>query len=199
MRVDSRLEFTHRMHGARTKRPVNGTRSIVISRRRSVDETKNMRLAGSGLRTIVVTLDPKRNESQPDAPAAMMRKLGHRVDIVGYDLGSSAGRSTSRWSRPANIWRSAGTPSGGCASVRSWSPRASCCASRWAACPALDPEMGADDFILMPVTRRRAGGAAAAAAGARQTPGLAAADSLRRGRARLRDAAGLRRAAARWA
>ena len=39
--------------------------------------------------------------------------------------------------------------------------------------------------------RRRAGGAAAPAARARQAPGLAAAGPLRRGRARLRDAAGL--------
>ena len=50
-----------------------------------------MRLVGSGLRTIVVTLDPKRNESQTDAPAALLRGLGHAVEVVGYDLAELRG------------------------------------------------------------------------------------------------------------
>src|SRR4026209_1448994 len=50
-----------------------------------------MRLVGTGLRTIVVTLDPKRNESQSDAPAALLRSLGHQVEVVGYDLAELRG------------------------------------------------------------------------------------------------------------
>ena len=42
-----------------------------------------MRLLASGLRTLVVTLDPKRNELQKDAPAAMLRALGHADEVVG--------------------------------------------------------------------------------------------------------------------
>src|SRR5947208_15230538 len=50
-----------------------------------------MRPVGSGLRTLVVTLDPKRNELQKDAPAAMLRALGHAVEVVGYDLAEIRG------------------------------------------------------------------------------------------------------------
>src|SRR6478752_1974806 len=50
-----------------------------------------MRPVGSGLRTLVVTLDPKRNELQKDAPAAMLRVLGHGVEVVGYDLAELRG------------------------------------------------------------------------------------------------------------
>ena len=50
-----------------------------------------MRPVGSGLRTLVVTLDPKRNELQKDAPAAMLRSLGHGVEVVGYDLAELKG------------------------------------------------------------------------------------------------------------
>jgi hypothetical protein len=50
-----------------------------------------MRLLSSGLRTLVVTLDPKRNELQKDAPAAMLRTLGHTVEVVGYDLAELKG------------------------------------------------------------------------------------------------------------
>src|ERR1051325_11772666 len=50
-----------------------------------------MRLLASGLRTRVCTLDPKRNELQTDAPAAMLRALGHSVEVVGYDLAELKG------------------------------------------------------------------------------------------------------------
>src|SRR5215467_7074952 len=50
-----------------------------------------MRLVGSGLRTAVVTLDPKRNESETDAPAVMLRSLGHDVEVIGYDLAELRG------------------------------------------------------------------------------------------------------------
>src|SRR5262245_66258378 len=50
-----------------------------------------MRLLASGMRTLVVTLDPKRNEHQKDTPAAMLRSLGHSVEVVGYDLAELRG------------------------------------------------------------------------------------------------------------
>src|SRR5580692_9980601 len=45
-----------------------------------------MRLVGSGLRVMVVTLDPARSASRSDSPAALLRGLGHDVNVVGYDL-----------------------------------------------------------------------------------------------------------------
>ena len=54
-------------------------------------DLKTCGLSASGLRTLVVTLDPKRNELQKDAPAAMLRALGHAVEVVGYDLAELKG------------------------------------------------------------------------------------------------------------
>ena len=45
-----------------------------------------MRVPSSGLRAIVVTLEPGRSQARPDAPAALLRALGHDVTVVGYDL-----------------------------------------------------------------------------------------------------------------
>jgi hypothetical protein len=45
-----------------------------------------MRLVGSGLRAIVVTLDPGRSQARPESPASLLSALGHDVTIVGYDL-----------------------------------------------------------------------------------------------------------------
>src|ERR1700744_4699567 len=46
----------------------------------------HMRVVGSGLRAIVVTLDPGRSQSRPESPASLLRALGHDVTVVGYDL-----------------------------------------------------------------------------------------------------------------
>ena len=110
-----------------------------------------MHLVGSGLRTIVVTLDPKRNESQDDAPAVMLRKLGHAVEVVGYDLAELHGAvdvALVEAGEHLEIGRHA---------IRRLRERAELAATRILLCidvarvSGLDPEMGADDFILMPV------------------------------------------------
>src|SRR5262245_6060327 len=111
-----------------------------------------MHLVGSGLRTIVVTLDPKRNESQDDAPAVLLRKLGHEVEVVGYDLAELRGSvdvALVEAGEHLEIGRHA---------IRRLRERTDLAAARILLCldvarvSGLDPEMGADDFILMPVT-----------------------------------------------
>jgi DNA-binding response OmpR family regulator len=111
-----------------------------------------MHLVGSGLRTIVVTLDPKRNESHDDAPAALLRKLGHEVEVVGYDLAELRGGTDVALVEAGEhleIGRHA---------IRRLRDRPELVATRILLCidvarvSGLDPEMGADDFILMPVS-----------------------------------------------
>jgi DNA-binding response OmpR family regulator len=111
-----------------------------------------MRPVGSGLRTLVVTLDPKRNELQKDAPAAMLRGLGHAVEVVGYDLAEIRGPVDVvlvEAGEHLEIGRHA---------IRRLRQRPELVAARILLCidvgrvSGLDPEMGADDFILMPVS-----------------------------------------------
>jgi DNA-binding response OmpR family regulator len=111
-----------------------------------------MRLVGSGLRTIVVTLDPKRNELQSDAPAALLRGLGHEVEVVGYDLAELRGAvdvALVEAGEHLEIGRHA---------IKRLRQRSELAATRIlllievARVSGLDPEMGADDFILMPVS-----------------------------------------------
>jgi len=111
-----------------------------------------MRPVGSGLRTLVVTLDPKRNELQKDAPAAMLRGLGHAVEVVGYDLAEVRGAVDVvlvEAGEHLEIGRHA---------IRRLRQRPELLAARILLCielgrvSGLDPEMGADDFIMMTVT-----------------------------------------------
>jgi DNA-binding response OmpR family regulator len=111
-----------------------------------------MHLVGPGLRTIVVTLDPKRNESHDDAPAVLLRKLGNAVEIVGYDLAELRGAvdvALVEAGEHLEIGRHA---------IRRLRERPELVATRILLCidvarvSGLDPEMGADDFILMPVS-----------------------------------------------
>ena len=111
-----------------------------------------MRLLASGLRTLVVTLDPKRNESHKDAPAATLRALGHAVEVVGYDLAELKGPvdvALVEAGEHLEIGRHA---------IKQLRQRPDLVATRILLCielgrvTGLDPEMGADDFILMPVS-----------------------------------------------
>jgi DNA-binding response OmpR family regulator len=111
-----------------------------------------MRLVGSGIRTIIVTLDPRRNESQADSPAALMRKLGHQVEVVGYDLAELEGAvdiALVEAGEHLEIGRHA---------IKRLRQRPEMVATRILLCievarvSGLDPEMGADDFILMPIS-----------------------------------------------
>ena len=82
-----------------------------------------MRSVGSPQRIVVVTLDRGQNDVRADAPATILRNLGHQVLVAGYDFAE-----LDRKGPPADIAVvEVGRVSG------------------------LDPETGADDFILMPV------------------------------------------------
>ena len=111
-----------------------------------------MRPVGSGLRTLVVTLDPKRNELQKDAPAAMLRSLGHAVEVVGYDLAELKGGvdvALVEAGEHLEIGRHA---------IRRLRQRPELVATRILLLHRGGPRVrsgsgdGADDFILMPVS-----------------------------------------------
>src|SRR6185312_6317400 len=114
-----------------------------------------MRLVGSGLRAIVVTLDPERSQSRSESPAALLRGLGHNVTVVGYDLAEIESLNgvvdvaVVEAGEHLEIGRHA---------IRRLRQRPDLVATRILLCievgrvSGLDPEMGADDFILMPVS-----------------------------------------------
>jgi DNA-binding response OmpR family regulator len=114
-----------------------------------------MRSVGSGLRTIVVTLDPGRSQARTDSPAALLRSLGHEVAVVGYDLAEldpNAGMAdvaVVEAGEHLEIGRHA---------IKRLRQRSDLVAARILLClevarvSGLDPEMGADDFILIPIT-----------------------------------------------
>ncbi|HSY39945.1 MAG TPA: hypothetical protein VLA79_10475, partial [Polyangia bacterium] len=114
-----------------------------------------MRLVGSGLRAIVVTLDPGRSQARPESPASMLRSLGHDVTVVGYDLAELdalsgvADVAVVEAGEHLEIGRHA---------IKRLRQRPDLVATRILLClevarvSGLDPEMGADDFILIPVS-----------------------------------------------
>jgi DNA-binding response OmpR family regulator len=114
-----------------------------------------MRLVGSGLRVMVVTLDPARSASRSDSPAALLRGLGHDVNVVGYDLAeldphaAVADVAVVEAGEHLEIGRHA---------IRHLRQRPDLVAARILLCldvarvSGLDPEMGADDFILIPIS-----------------------------------------------
>ena len=114
-----------------------------------------MRSVGSPLRIVVVTLDRGSNDVRPDAPATILRNLGHQVVVVGYDF-AELGRKAA----PADI---AIVEAGshleiGRDAIKRLRARPELLATRVLVCveisrvSGLDPETGADDFILMPVS-----------------------------------------------
>ena len=114
-----------------------------------------MRLVGTGLRAIVVTLDPGRSQARPESPASMLRSLGHDVTVVGYDLAELdslsgvADVAVVEAGEHLEIGRHA---------IKRLRQRPDLVATRILLClevarvSGLDPEMGADDFILIPVS-----------------------------------------------
>jgi DNA-binding response OmpR family regulator len=114
-----------------------------------------MRLSGIPLRIVVVTLDRGQNDVRADAPAALLRSLGHQVTVVGYDFAE-----LDRKSAPADI---AVVEAGahleiGRDAIKRLRARPEMVATRVLVCvevsrvSGLDPETGADDFILMPLS-----------------------------------------------
>jgi DNA-binding response OmpR family regulator len=114
-----------------------------------------MRLVGSGLRAIVVTLDPERSQSRSESPAALLRGLGHNVTVVGYDLAEIESLNgvvdvaVVEAGEHLEIGRHA---------IKRLRQRPDLVATRILLClevgrvSGLDPEMGADDFILLPIS-----------------------------------------------
>jgi DNA-binding response OmpR family regulator len=114
-----------------------------------------MRPVGPSLRTIVVTLDRGRNDVRPDSPATLLKSLGHEVLVVGYDFAELARRTTAidiavvEAGPHIEIGRDA---------IKRLRERPELVAARVLLCvevarvSGLDPETGADDFILMPVS-----------------------------------------------
>ncbi|HEY5090087.1 MAG TPA: hypothetical protein VIK30_08960, partial [Polyangia bacterium] len=114
-----------------------------------------MRLVGSGLRVMVVTLDPGRNASQTDSPAALLRSLGHDVTVVGYDLAELDPRAAVA---DVAVVEAGEHLEIGRHAIKRLRQRPDLVAARILLClevarvSGLDPEMGADDFILIPIS-----------------------------------------------
>lgn len=104
---------------------------------------------------MVVTLDRGTNEVRPDAPASLLRSLGHEVLVVGYDFAELGRRvpvvdiAVVEAGLHLEIGRDA---------IKRLRERAELVATRVLLCvevarvSGLDPETGADDFILMPIS-----------------------------------------------
>jgi len=112
-----------------------------------------MRSVGSPLRIVVVTLDRGQNDVRPEAPATLLRNLGHQVLVCGYDFAE-----LDRKGAPYDI---AVIEAGahleiGRDAIKRLRARPELLATRVLVCveisrvSGLDPETGADDFILMP-------------------------------------------------
>jgi DNA-binding response OmpR family regulator len=114
-----------------------------------------MRPLGPSLRTIVVTLDRGRNDVRADAPAVLLRNLGHEVITVGYDF-AELGRRTG--TVDIAVVEAGPHIEIGRDAIRRLRERPELVATRVLLCvevarvSGLDPETGADDFILMPLT-----------------------------------------------
>jgi two-component system phosphate regulon response regulator PhoB len=114
-----------------------------------------MSSAGSALRTVVVTLDREQNDTRADSPAALLREMGHEVLILGYDFAELA-----RHPGPVDIAVVEAGPhlEIGRDAIKRLRELPDLVAARVLLCvevarvSGLDPETGADDFILMPIS-----------------------------------------------
>src|SRR5665213_1743482 len=112
-------------------------------------------LIGPRLRTVVVTLDEGRDGSRTDSPASLLRALGHEVIVSGYDLTELESRGVPadvvavEAGEHLEISRNA---------IQRLRQRPELIAARILLClevarvVALTAEIGADDFILLPIT-----------------------------------------------
>jgi DNA-binding response OmpR family regulator len=113
-----------------------------------------MRSVGSPLRIVVVTLDRGQNDVRADAPATILRNMGHQVLIAGYDFAE-----LDRKAPPIDIAVVEAGPhlEIGRDAIKRLRARPELLSARVLVCvevgrvSGLDPETGADDFILMPV------------------------------------------------
>jgi DNA-binding response OmpR family regulator len=109
------------------------------------------------LRIIVVTLDPGLSAARVDSPAAVMRGMGHGVVVVGYDLtevrerGLTADVLVIEAGSHLEIGRDAIKRLRAIDALANARVLLCVDVSRVA---GLDPEIGADDFVLMPIVPR---------------------------------------------
>ena len=111
---------------------------------------------GPPLRTVVVTLDPEGNQSRTDSPAYLLRALGHEVIVSGFDLVELEARAT-----PADIVivEAGEHLEIGRSAIQRLRQRPELIAARILLClevarvVAFTAEIGADDFILFPVSQ----------------------------------------------
>jgi DNA-binding response OmpR family regulator len=121
----------------------------------SSSSASRLALVGSPLRTVVVTLDPEGTPSRTDSPAYLLRALGHEVIVSGFDLTELDARPV-----PADvvIVQAGEHLESGRSAIQRLRQRPELIAARILLClevacvVAFTAEIGADDFILSPVT-----------------------------------------------
>ena len=120
----------------------------------SLSSTSRLALLGPRLRTVVVTLDPDGND-RTDSPASLLRALGHEVTVSGFDLIELESRAV-----PADvvIVEAGEHLEIGRSAIQRLRQRPELIAARillsleLPRVTAFTAEIGADDFILSPIT-----------------------------------------------
>lgn len=119
-----------------------------------------MRMGFQTLRVIVVTLDHGRNHVRPDAPATLLRSMGHDVTVVGYDFADLGG---AQLAADVVVVEAGSHLEIGRNVIRRIRDREDLAGLRVLMCvdvgriPVMDMELGADDFILMPLSSEELG------------------------------------------
>jgi DNA-binding response OmpR family regulator len=121
----------------------------------SPSSTSRLAFIRPRLRAVVVTLDPEGNDSRADSPAGLLRALGHEVVVSGFDLTELESRAV-----PADvvIVEAGEHLEIGRGAIQRLRQRPELIASRIllalevARVVAFTAEVGADDFILSPIT-----------------------------------------------
>ena len=109
------------------------------------------------LSAIVVTLEPGLSSVRVDSPAAVIRSLGHTVTVVGYDLTEIATRALRADVLVVEAGAHLEIGRDAIKRLRSMETLAN---ARVLLCvdvtrvAGLDPEVGADDFLLIPIIPR---------------------------------------------
>jgi|GEM_PF-786015 len=109
------------------------------------------------LNTIIVTLDPGLSAVRVDSPAAIVRGMGHHVVVVGYDLTEICQRGLTA---DVLIIEAGAHLEIGRDAIKRLRAVDALASARVLLCvdvtrvAGLDPEIGADDFVLMPIIPR---------------------------------------------
>ena len=121
----------------------------------SLSTTSRLALLAPRLRTVVVTLDPEGNDARTNSPADLLRALGHEVIVSGFDLLELEARTA-----PADvvIVEAGEHLEIGRSAIQRLRQRPELIAARillsleLPRVTAYTAEIGADDFILSPMT-----------------------------------------------